>query len=270
MYKQNETSQWRQWQIGGGQIRPLAPDGWRLQLPPTAVGYADAQIDDYGREPIRRRAQYPWKPGVCLQLWARFSHPSDELLGTAGFGFWNAPFGDAVVRWPALPQACWFFYGSAPNDLPLAAEGAGRGWFVATLDASRWSALRLAPLAPFVMLANRWPRWRRRWWPWVQQRLGISFRLLPVDMGQWHLYRLDWLADGCRFYVDGRLCLHTPHSPQGPLGFVCWLDNQYMRLTADGRVGAGTLATQQTQWLEVADLTISEFMLLQPHGRGCV
>lgn len=248
----------RRLELGHGRVigtRPSASAPLRLEIPPTGRGYTDAQIDDYGLPHIRRRAQYPWRPGVSLHLSARFSHNNGALLGTAGFGFWNAPFGDPTVRGPALPQAAWFFYGSAPNDLPLAAQGPGRGWFAATLDAAAWPALRLIPLAPFVLLGNQWARFRRRVWPWVQRRLGISFAAIDGEMTAWHSYQLDWREEGCLFAVDGRPVLQTRHSPAGPLGFVCWIDNQYMVLRANGRFGWGALATTTPQWLEISELT---------------
>jgi hypothetical protein len=61
--------------------------------------------------------------------------------------------------------------------------------------------------------------------------------------------------------VDGDLLLQTPHSPRGPLGFVCWLDNQYMVATPRGRFAAGVLSTAGEQWLEVAELDIKQSAL---------
>ena len=80
---------------------------------------------------------------------ARFSHTAGELRGTAGFGFWNAPYGDPTQRRAALPAALWFFFASATNDLPFAPPP-GHGWFAATLDATTPRALALVPLAPAV------------------------------------------------------------------------------------------------------------------------
>lgn len=229
-------------------------------LPPVAAGYADAQFDDYGLSGLEGveygRGRFRWGPGLSMSLKARFSHEADQLRGTAGFGFWNAPFGDPSVRWPALPQATWFFYASMPSDLPLALEGAGRGWFVATLDAGRGTAVSLIPLAPIILLLNRAPALRRRLWPLVRRRLGISFAPIPATMTTWHHYELSWLSSGCTFMVDGEIILHTAHSPRGPLGFVCWLDNQYMAVTVDGRFRWGVLSVPATQWLEVQDLAI--------------
>jgi hypothetical protein len=224
-----------------------------LRLPPTGRRYADAQIDDYG---FRRKGGFHWRPGLEMQLRARFSHPAGVLKGTAGFGFWNAPFGDPTVRLSLLPQATWFFYGSAPTDLPLAADRPGQGWFASTLDAGRWRALSMAPLALPVLILNQVTAWRRRIWPAVQQRLGISYAQLESDLTAWHDYRLVWRPDGCEFRVDNKSVLQTGQSPHGPLGFVCWLDNQYMVATAHGRFAAGVLQTTEEQWLEIEGLVI--------------
>lgn len=238
-------------EINGGRVE--RGEGWRLSLPVTTAVYANAQLDDYGGK--NGRSAYPWHPGLTLTLQARFSHPAHELVGTAGFGFWNAPFGDSSQRWPALPQAVWFFFGSPPTDLPLAAQGAGRGWFAATLDAARPRAWGLAPLAPAVVLLNRLPSVRRRLWPWVQQRLGISYAPLTTALTEWHHYSLVWLHEGCTFAVDGKIVAQTSHAPRGPLGFVCWLDNQFLLVTPNGRLRWGVLPTKQPQWLECKDIS---------------
>lgn len=241
-------------EINGGKVE--RQDGWRLSLPVLPAGYANAQIDDYGGK--NGRSAYPWHPGLTMTLQARFSRPADELLGTAGFGFWNAPFGDPSQRWPALPQAVWFFFGSPPNDLPLAPQGAGRGWFAATLDATRPHAWGLAPLAPAVLMLNRLPAVRRRLWPWVQQRLGISYTQLTAPLTEWHRYSLKWLHEGCTFAIDGVLVAQTTQSPRGPLGFVCWLDNQYLVVTPNGRLRWGTLPIEQPQWLEIKTVALTQ------------
>lgn len=251
------TTQFRVLALNGGQITGDMAE-FICRLPSVAAGYADAQIDDYGwGEGSRRHGRFLWTPGVRLQLQARFSHDEAALLGTAGFGFWNAPFGDPSVRRPALPQATWFFFASAPSDLPLAADRPGRGWFAATLDAGRKTAVCLAPLAPAILLLNRLPVLEKRLWPMVRRQLAISFAPVPATMTDWHNYELQWRRDGCTFLLDGQTMLETGHSPRGPLGFVCWLDNQYMVATKKGRFRAGLLPTPTEQWLHVRKLTIT-------------
>lgn len=244
--------QLRYLELNGGQVND--DEILRLILPPVAQGYADAQIDDYG--PAAGRDYYPWKPGTMLSLRARFSRHRDGLLGTAGFGFWNAPFGDPTVRFPVLPQAAWFFYASQPSDMPFPASGPGRGWFAGTVDATTPSALLTAPLAPAVLLLNQSLKLRRRVWPWVRRRLQISFAPLDAPMDSWQEYKLLWMPGGCTFVVGEEIILQTPYSPRGPLGFVCWIDNQYLVATPRGRFRWGVLPTTAAQTLEVADLRI--------------
>ena len=241
-------------EVNGGIVRQ--DPNWQLILSPVSDGYADAQIDDYGLDG-NGRSQYPWLPGTYLSLRARLSHSTDQLTGTAGFGFWNAPFADPNVRWPALPQAAWFFFASKPTDLPLALEGPGRGWFAATIDASTTAALALIPLAPAVLILNQISSLRQRIWPAVRRRLQISYAPISCKTEVWHSYALSWRPDGCAFLIDGRLVLETSFSPQGPLGFVCWIDNQYLIATNRGRFAWGKLPTRYRQVLEVRDLHIS-------------
>jgi hypothetical protein len=244
----------RRLELNGGIVRGMRP--WRLILQPTGKGYTNAQIDDYGG---RKRKAYLWRPGATLQLRARFSHPGASLLGTAGFGFWNAPFGDPTIPWPALPQAAWFFHASFPTDLPLPATGPGRGWFAATIDASTKQAIALAPFAPFVMLLNNVPQLRLRIWPGLRRALKISHATIGrVDMTSWHEYCLQWRKNGCVFTVDDDTVLETAFSPRGPLGFVCWIDNQYLIASPTGKLRWGTLPTGSEQWLEIDALELDE------------
>lgn len=241
-------------ELNGGRVEQLGRGAWRMELPPVAAGYANAQLDDYGG---RLRPDYAWAPGTSLQLEARFSDGAGSLKGTAGFGFWNAPFGPGSGLLPALPAATWFFYASAPSDLPLAPPGeSGRGWFVATLDTRSWRALAWVPAAPAVLLLNQAPGVRRQLWPVVQRNLGISFQRLESEMTSWHHYSLAWRGSGCFFQVDGAPVLQTPLRPSGRLGFVTWIDNQYMQATSRGRFGWGTLPTARTQWLEIRELAL--------------
>ncbi len=247
MTQRNDPS-WRVLGLNGGRVE--AGPVYTLRLPAIAAGYADAQIDDYGQPD----GAFTWRPGTTLHLRARFSHDAGELQGTAGFGFWNAPYGDPTRRRLALPQAAWYFFASAPNDLPFAPGTPGRGWFAATLDARSPAAISLIPLAPAVLALNQIAAARRCIWPAVRRRLGIHTAAIEAPMTQWHTYRLEWRAGGVRFVIDGTTLLETPHAPRGPLGFVCWLDNQYLVLTPRGRFRAGVLSTASAQWLEITDL----------------
>ncbi len=245
------SSSLRRLEINSGRV--LKGDTWLLRLDPAGAGYADAQLDDYGD--LKRR-DYLWRPGTTMDLRARFSHTSGELQGTAGFGFWNAPFGDPSISYPALPQATWYFYASSPSDLPFPERGAGRGWFVATIDAATLQAAAMAPLALPVVVFNNIGLLRRRIWPAVRDRLRISYHPLTASMTEWHHYRLDWRSNECRFHVDEVPIFETDSSPGGPLGFVCWIDNQYLVATPQGRLRWGTRPIRRSQWLEIADLNL--------------
>lgn len=250
MVQSKAQAQWRVLEIKGGRVE--VGDSTLFRLPPTGAGYADAQIDDYGQPGGR----FEWLEGATLHLRARFSHDTGVLRGTAGFGFWNAPYGDPTRRWPALPRAAWFFYGSDPNDLPFGPSSPGRGWFAATIDAGTPEALALIPLAPAVLAFNQLAAVQRHLWPTVRQRLGIHAAAIDADMTQFHDYHIDWRADGVNFTVDGRTILNATTGPRGPLGFVCWIDNQFLVMTPRGRFRAGVLPTTREQWLEVAGLRL--------------
>jgi len=246
----SDIREWSRQELNGGRVEGQA-SAYSLSLPGDLRGYGNAQLDDYSG--LRRR-EYPHRPGITLSVQARFSHADEELKGTAGFGFWNAPFGDPTVRTPALPQAAWFFYASPPSDLPLAPNGVGRGWFAGTIDASSPRAVTLIPFAPLVLLLNQFGGVRKRLWPGIQQRLGISFAPVEASMTEWQAYRLSWQRESCSFYVNNELLLTTSFVPQGPLGFVCWLDNQFLVATSTGRFRWGTLSSSAEQCLEIREL----------------
>ena len=251
---------WQREELGSGEISDSPHNGYNLSISPQDTPrYSNAQIDDYNG---RRRKAYLWQPGTMLSLEARFSHSQDQLIGTAGFGFWNAPFGDPKIIYPTLPQATWFFFASPPNDLPLSKESPGRGWFASTLDATTWQALSLSPLALPTILLNRWPWFKHRIWPKIQQTLNMSFQPLDhLDITVWHKYELLWQPSGCKFFVDGQEQLQTNQTCRGPLGFVCWIDNQYMVCTPTGRLGAGILSIQKKQWLNIRNLSIQKHFI---------
>jgi hypothetical protein len=241
---------WRRLEINGGQIRNDV--AWRFSLPAGVTGYADSQIDDYGAPNA-----FSHRADTAMRLRARFSHPVNELQGTAGFGFWNAPYGDPTSsRRLKLPRAAWFFYASPPNDLPFAPGYPGRGWFAATINAAIVPMLAIISFAPFALILNQFRSTRQTAWSAIQAGLGIHHSPLQVNMTGWHDYYLSWREEGCTFEVDGERVLETRLSPRGPMGFVCWLDNQYLILSPRGRIRAGVLSLPQEQWMEVAELRL--------------
>jgi hypothetical protein len=216
--------------------------------------YTDAQLDDYQGLP---RRDFLWRPPLTMTVRARFSHPCGTLSGTAGFGFWNDPFLMTGLRRPALPRVVWFFYGSPPSNLKLALEAPGYGWKAGTLDALRWSFFWLLPTAPVAIPLMNIGAIYRRLWPIGQRAINVSEALVPAEMTAWHTYSISWQAQTVRFLVDDQPFLDCDTSPRGPLGFVIWLDNQYMVVAPWGRFGYGLLDAGGQQWLEISQLEIA-------------
>jgi hypothetical protein len=238
---------------GQGALEPTDGTLRFVTLDATAQAYSDAQIDDY--QGLSRR-RFPWRPPLRLTVRARFSHPAGALRGTAGFGFWNDPFLMTGLRLPTLPRAIWFFYGSPSSNMKLALEAPGHGWKAATIDALRPIALPLAPVAvPAVLLMNA-PSLYRKLWPPLQRAINVRERSVDVDMTAWHTYTLEWGVEEACFCVDGGSILDRAPAPRGPLGFVAWLDNQYMVITPWGRFSWGLLDAPGRQWMEIDQLTM--------------
>lgn len=228
-------------------------EGLRLVNCAGAGGqYTNAQIDDYAGLPRRR---FRWRPPVTMTLRARFSAGSECLVGTAGFGFWNDPFLMTGWRTPAPPRAVWFFFAAPPSNMALAQDVPGFGWKAATIDALSPAAMVGAPVAAALWLL-RSPRLRRRLWPVLQRAFGIDEALVPVSMDAWHTYGIEWQSDFVLFTVDGKSVFATQRSPRGPLGFVLWIDNQWLMLSPEGTFGAGVTARNCLQWLDVEDVQL--------------
>lgn len=240
------------------QVSPAGAGVWHLEAPAGPQGrYRLAQLDDYAD---LRRGAFPWRPGVSLSLRAKASHK--DLPGTWGFGLWNDPFslslgfGGGTRRWPALPNAAWFFFASAPNYLSLRDDLPAQGNLVATFRSPQWPAYLLALGAPAMTLLLWSPGAR------LIRRLGRRFvHQDAVKMGinptLWHAYKLEWQKDFVCFRVDEEVILETRVSPFGPLGLVIWIDNQYAALPPSGRLTYGTLANPEPAWIDIEGLRMS-------------
>src|SRR5690606_6333096 len=183
-----------------------------------------------------------WQPPMRMTVTAQASDPADSLRGTAGFGFWNHPLSPTRARLPRLPRAIWFFFGSSPGSLNLSGGNSGTGWQAMTVDLTRPRALALAPLALPVVLLNRLPALYRRVWPPIARVLSVSQTTLDgALLAERHTYEIDWRTDGATFRVDETVVHTTDLSPSGPVGFVAWIDNQYMRVSPRGDFAWGLL-----------------------------
>ncbi len=245
--------EWKRHALPGSALE--APGAsWRFANEPgDGSRYTNAQIDDYTGLP--RRA-FRWRPPLTLTVRARFSHPAGELVGTAGFGFWNDPFLMTEARPPALPRAIWFFYASPASNMKLDLDTPGHGWKAATIDAARLPFFLLAPTAPLaVPLMNIRPLYRALW-PLAQRAIGVREARVEAEITAWHTYTLEWGERRARFGVDGVTVLEADTAPRGPLGFVMWIDNQAMVATPWGRFGWRKLPIPERQWMEVEALRI--------------
>ncbi len=241
----------------GATVTDVGPDAWTLEMPPGTKGnYRLAQLDDYATFP---RKAFPWQPPLTLNVRACVSHP--EHPGTWGFGFWNDPFslslgfGGGTRRFLALPNAAWFFYASSQNYLSFRDDLPANGFLAGTFRSPVWPAPILALGVPALPLLI----WRVTAQP--LRRLASRVILqdaaqLDIDATQWHLYRLSWQLDEVSFSVDGETVLETPISPQSPLGFVLWIDNQYAALPPGGGLAFGSLPSDSVSRLDVEDLQI--------------
>jgi hypothetical protein len=230
---------------------------WHLEIPPGPSGeYRLAQLDDYGS---LSRKGFPWRPPLKLNLRMRAS--AQSIPGTWGFGLWNDPFGRTLVkgsqvRLPTLPNAAWFFFASPPNYLSLRDDLPAQGQLAATFQspAKLPAGLILSlPLLPLILLplGGRWLRSLAR--RYVRQDTAV----MDLDPTSWHAYEIDWQEDAAIFRLDEQNIFETKVNPQGPLGLVIWVDNQYASLPPNGRVGYGTLANEIAAWIEVDDLKLT-------------
>lgn len=243
--------------LGGGRSEIDNVGGIKLSIPPTSSGYVDAQLDDYGG---RARSDFAWSAPTTFRLRARASHPSPP--GTLGFGFWNDPFGislsgaGSVRRFPAAPQAMWFFYGSKPNDFSFVDGGVGSGWKAATLRSVRYPAALLVPGAAAAFLLTSLPLIRRWIVPMVRKQAAAVEILLDTPLDEWHEYAMSWQPSGAVFRIDGEIVSESSIVPHGPLGFVVWIDNQYAVLSEAKGIRFGLLPTEQEYSLEIQDLQV--------------
>src|SRR5450759_1101123 len=250
-------------QTSDASVTATTDHGWKVSIPSGPGGtYRWAQLDDYLR---RSRHSFFWTPPLKLSLSARLS--ANGHLGTWGFGFWNDPFsatlglGGMAQRLPALPNAAWFFYASAPNYLSLENQLPAQGFLAATFRSPLVPSIFLTPALaalPFML----WPstaRWLRRLGSRIIQQSAAKMDLDPTA---WRQYQMTWSAYQVIFTLNDSstqellFTYHTPLSPRGRCGLVLWIDNQYAAFRPDGRLAYGSLPNEQPAWLEIKDIHV--------------
>lgn len=206
---------------------------------------SDAELDDHRTVP---RHKLPWKPPLRMQVRARMSRPAGEMLGTAGFGFWNDPF-DWVGNVQVPPNAVWFFYASPQSDMAFDPGVRGDGWKAATLNGGQADPFTMA-VGNFVF---RLPGMSKLVFSLAQTRIHAHEKVLDkVMLDDWHTYRIDWLAQEAIFFVDDEEVLRAPHPPDGPLGFVAWIDNNLAVMGPGREFAFGRMAIPHKQWMDLS------------------
>lgn len=242
----------------GAAAQEIEPGCRRLAIPAGSKdSYRLAQLDDY-RDLLRNG--FPWTAPMRLYLRVRVSEA--HIAGTWGFGLWNDPFslslglGGGTRRFPALPNATWFFFAGDSNYLSLRDDTAGQGFLAQVFRSGRVSPLLLAGAGLGLPLLG-WARLARRMRPLFRRWIEDDSAGLDIAVCEWHEYEVDWRPERVEFRVDGGLVFGTSLSPQGRLGLVVWIDNQYAAYTPDGRVAYGKLPTAQPAWLEVEGIKVT-------------
>jgi hypothetical protein len=246
---------WKVTQQGNGSVyRRPGTLHLALQADETNSTYHNAQITEY--TPAQKDFQF--RAPLTMKIVAYGSLHPNNMRGTAGFGFWNHPFSPDQKGW-GLPQTLWFFFSSKESNMALAKGVEGNGWKAATMDAKRGLARLLLPLAPIAVLLMRVKALYNALYPIGQGALGIQeVRLESELLTALHTYEIDWRKDGATFRVDGEVVHETSHAPQGALGFIAWIDNQFAVVTPQGNFQMGLVPVEKVQSLVIESIEISE------------
>jgi hypothetical protein len=207
-----------------------------------------AQIDDYIDRP---RSDYLWLPPLIFKLKARVSHASGDLMGTAGFGFWNnmAPMWGNGME--VNPNWIWFYYASPQSTISLT-RGLPNGWKVSAVNGGRGGERSMATANTFMRIP-------------LLGRLFSGVRM-PArekaldnwDFTQWHEFEIHWLPEAIHFRIDGDEVLAARVKVDIPLAFIAWIDNNFASVKPNGEFEVGNLAIEQEQSLMIQTLEISQ------------
>jgi ligand-binding SRPBCC domain-containing protein len=225
--------------------------GFRLSIPDGGDrNYHVAQLDDYAKS---ARKDFPHRPSLSLNLRARAS--AESIPGTWGFGLWNDPFGLSIgfggnpLRFPALPNAVWFFHASRENYLSFSSKP-GNGFLAQVFRSPVFPLGRLTRLGMTFLFSRLKARHQMSN---IVEEDGVR---LSTDVTEWHAYRFEWSPTQSVFRVDDKVVLETSVSPSPPLGLVIWIDNQYAAWRPDGEIGFGVLENTEPAWLEIENLDL--------------
>ena len=157
-----------------------------------------------------------------------------------------------------MTRSAWFFFASPPNYLSFRDDLPAQGFLASVFRSVSLPAPLLAPaslLLPLALAPFAARLFRRMARQFIHQEAALIE--LPQPATGWHHYTLECSAAGVRMTVDDLAWLETSLSPQGPLGLVLWIDNQYAGLPPGGRLKYGYLTNPSPAWLEIANLKIT-------------
>jgi hypothetical protein len=215
---------------------------------------SDAEIGDYRSV---HPSKLPWTPPLRLTVRSRASHSAGDLLGTAGFGFWNDPF-DWSGNVQSPPNSLWFLYASPQSDIAFVPRVRGNGWKAASLNGGRANRLTMA-LGNFVF---NLPGLSRLVYRLAETRMAAGELVLDsVILTDWHTYRIDWLDHEAIFFVDDEQVFRASDPPQVPLGFVAWIDNNCMTMGPGRDFSFKRLSIEGRQWLELGLVRIESLTI---------
>lgn len=222
-------------------------DVLQLILQDTPAGSLSlAQIDDCLNRP---RESYLWRPPLTVKTRVRTSHHNGDLLGSAGFGFWNNMRPLWSDRMEVRPNWIWFYYASPQSTVSLT-SGPTSGWKASIVHAGRGSKIMMRLIEPFVrmpgfgklLVSSRFP--------------AREASLKHIDFTQWHDFEIQWLPDRVIFWIDGQAVLQASLRLSLPLAFVAWIDNNFAALDSKNELDVGHLAIHQRQVLEMERVEI--------------
>lgn len=235
--------------LASGSAKVEESFGLRLSLKNAPSGRLSvAQIDDYIDRP---RSDYLWLPPLILRLKARVSHVSGELLGTAGFGFWNnmAPLWGNGME--VNPNWVWFYYASPQSTISLTG-GMANGWKASVVNGGRGGERSMAAANTFMRIP-------------LLGRLLTGVRMPArekaldgFDPTLWHEFEIHWLPEAIHFRIDGDEVLAARVKVTIPLAFVAWIDNNFATIKPNGGFEVGNLAIEQEQSMMIQNLEISQ------------
>ncbi|MBT3240905.1 MAG: hypothetical protein HON98_05930 [Chloroflexi bacterium] len=246
-------------ELNGGIVEQIELGHWRLSIPQGQAGeYRLAQLDDYK---ILSRKEFPWQKPTKTSFKMRAS--GDDLPGTWGVGFWNDPLslplglGGGLRRFPALPNAAWFFFASSHSSLSINDDLPANGQMAMSISSPKlpsWAIAIGSLFSPLLFIR-----------PVAKIVRKIARKIVKQDTSeinhdprQWHQYSILWENKKLNLSVNGSTVLETNILPNGPLGLVIWIDNQFAGYHPNGKINFGTLANPAS-WIEVKGLKV-EFL----------